>query len=151
MSTTAIRNLASLELFAGCRRAELARIDQLGCTLTLPPGRVLCTEGARGNEFFVMLEGDAEVRTPHRAVARLHRGAWFGEVALLKGEPRRATVTTMTDVTLLVFGLREFQALLHLAPCVRARLEGTTARLASGDIPTRSAWYQPLATSLGRA
>ena len=144
MPTTALRRLAALELFTDCRRADLARIDRLGVTLDLPAGRTLCRQGAAGEEFFVVLSGLVDVRTDSGTVARLHPGAWFGEVALLDGSPRRATVVTKTAVTVLVFGRREFKSLLAVVPGVRARLERTRTRLVDGMAPTRRPWYQPL-------
>jgi CRP-like cAMP-binding protein len=144
MTTATIRRLAALELFAGCRRAELARIDQLGTTLAVRPGRTFCGQGAPGYEFFVLLEGDVVVQTAAGTVALLHPGGWFGELALLDGEPRRATVTARTHVTVIVFEKREFKCMLEVAPSVRARIQRGAKRLARGDTPTRQAWYQPL-------
>lgn len=151
MRTTPIQRLAAVDLFADCRRSDLTRIDQLGCTLTLPGGRTLCTEGAEGNEFFVLVDGCAEVRTQQGTVALLHPGAWFGETALLGGGTRRATVTTLTEVIVVVFGKREFRALLDVEPNIRARLQGTTARVVDGEAPTQLPWYQPLNAFRGHA
>ncbi len=144
MTTATIRRISALELFAGCRRAELARIDQLGTIVTVRPGRTLCDEGAPGYEFFVLLEGDVVVRTAAGAVALLHAGGWFGEMALLDGEPRRATVTATTQVMVIVFDKREFNCMLEVVPSVRARLQNGANQLVHGDAPTREPWYQPL-------
>jgi CRP-like cAMP-binding protein len=144
MSTTTIRRIAGHELFGGCRRSELARIDQLGTTLSIPPGRALCEEGEPGLEFFVLLEGSVMVRTAAGTVALLRPGAWFGEAALLDGKPRRATVTTTTHVTVIVFEKREFHCLLAVAPCVGARVRRAANQIVNGYAPTRQPWYQPL-------
>ena len=148
MSKATIRRIAGLELFSDCRRAELAQIDQLGTTIDVPAGRTLCTEGARGHEFFVLLAGDVDVRTAAGTVAIVHAGGWFGELALLDGRPRRATVTATTDVRVTVFDRREFNCLLAVAPSVRTVIRRGAMRLVDGDTPTRQPWYQPLPRGL---
>lgn len=146
MSRTTIARLGAINLFAGCRRRSLAIIDRLGVTIDLPAGCALCAEGRSGTEFFVLLDGLVDVRTAAGTAAVLRPGAWFGETALLDHAPRRATVTARTPVTLIVFGKREFSALLTAAPNVRAQLEQTTAHIVSGRAPTRQPWYQPLSS-----
>jgi CRP-like cAMP-binding protein len=143
-ASASIRRLASLELFAGCRRKELARIDALTTTVDVPAGRVLCEEGTSGSEFFVLVAGRVEVRKAGDAAALLKPGAWFGETALLELTTRRATVIARTQATLLVFGRREFNGLLFIAPTVRRRLEATASRVVDGMAPSRQPWYQPL-------
>jgi CRP-like cAMP-binding protein len=127
MSKTTISRLRSLELFEGCTRAQLAKIDRLGITLGFAPGRALCVEGSPGAEFFVLVDGVADVRTSSGTVALLRSGAWFGEIALIDKVPRRATVTTRSESRVIVFGRREFNTLLAIAPHVRARLQRSAA------------------------
>jgi len=140
--------MAKLDLFDGCSRRLLAAIDQLGTTIDVKAGRVLCELGVLGVEFFVLLDGVVDVRTASSERVRLRPGAWFGEVALLDDGHRRATVTARSDATVLVFGKREFRALLRMAPPVRRRVELTTARIVSGIAPTSEAWYEPLPSVL---
>jgi CRP-like cAMP-binding protein len=144
MTSSCIARLKSLELFTGCSRTELAAIDRLGVTLDLPAGTTLCAEAHPGLEFFVLLDGLAEVRTISGTAAELRPGAWFGETALIDDSPRRATVTSRTPVTVLVFGRREFGTLRSVSPEVGERLERTTAQIISGSPPTDLEWYQPL-------
>ena len=144
MASSCIARLKSLELFTGCSRAELAAIDRLGVTLDLPAGITLCAEAHPGAEFFVLLAGLAEVHTTAGTAAELRPGAWFGETALIDDAPRRATVTSRTPVTVLVFGKREFGTLRAMNPEVGDRLERTTAQIVAGNPPTDAAWYQPL-------
>ena len=143
MSKSTLQRIRSLELFAGCRPAQLAKIDELGCWVRVGHGRVLCAEGAVGAEFFVLLEGLAEVHSSGGASALLRSGAWFGELALLDGGYRRATVTAVTDATVLVFDRREFTTLLSIAPEVRKRLLRASARMLAGKNPTTQTWYEP--------
>jgi CRP-like cAMP-binding protein len=144
MLSNPVKRLASLELFAGCTSRTLRNIDALSCTVDVPSGRDLCREGDFGEEFFVLLSGDVEVRRGDGRVALLHPGAWFGETALLMRERRHATVTTRTAATVLVFGKREFHALLALAPEVQTRLLETCRRVNTGCTPTRLPWYEAL-------
>jgi CRP-like cAMP-binding protein len=143
MLSSPVQRLASLELFAGCARRTLERIDTLGCTIDVQPGRVLCREGAIGEEFFVLLAGLVDVRRGSERVAFMHPGAWFGETALLTRQPRRVTVTTRSAATVLVFGKREFRALLALAPQAQELLQETARRVDGGGAPTRLLWYEP--------
>src|SRR4051794_34044838 len=105
-----IDRLARLDFFDGCPRRVLAAIDQVGTTVDVKAGRVLCELGALGLEFFVLVDGIVDVRTASGECFRLRPGAWFGEVALLDDGYRHATVTATTDATVLVFGRREFKA-----------------------------------------
>lgn len=144
MASYPIARLKSVELFNGCSRAQLAAIDRLGVTLDLTAGVTLCTEATRGAEFFVLLAGLVEVRTASGTAAVLRPGAWFGETALIDDALRRATVTSRTPVTVLVFGKREFTGLRVLNPRIGERLERTTEQVVSGKPPTELPWYQPL-------
>ena len=148
MSKTTISRLRTLDLFEGCSRAQLAKIDRLGITLAFAPGRALCVEGSPGAEFFVLLDGVVDVRTSSGTVALLRPGSWFGEIALIDKVARRATVTTRSKSLLLVFGRREFNTLLAIAPHVRARLQRSAAFFAAepGSIRVR-----PLATDPSEA
>jgi CRP-like cAMP-binding protein len=145
MRNAILRRLRAVELFAECKRADLAAIDRLGVTLDVDAGRTLCRYGDVRKEFFVLLAGLGEVSTPQGSLAALLPGAWFGETVFLRGGGRRATVMAAKPSTLLVFGPREFNTLLKTAPGVRARLEATAARVGDGQTPTVERWYQPLA------
>jgi CRP-like cAMP-binding protein len=132
VSKTPITRLRGVELFDGCTRAQLAKIDRLGNTLVVAPGRALCVEGSPGAEFFVLVDGVLEVRTWSGTVALLRPGSWFGEIALIDTVPRRATVTTRSESILIVFGRREFNTLLAIAPQIRERLQRSAAFFAAG-------------------
>src|SRR3954453_2367685 len=128
MSDVTIRRLQAIELFAGCRRSELRKIDQLLVTIDVKAGRTICREGARGAEFYVLLDGVAHLHTSSGEAFMLDAGTWFGERALLDNAQRNATVTTVTDATLLVFGRREFNTLCADFASVRVRLEQQVER-----------------------
>jgi CRP-like cAMP-binding protein len=127
MTKTTITRLRDLDLFEGCTRSQLARIDRLGITLDFEPNRPLCVEGSPGMEFFILVDGVVDARTSSGTVALMRAGSWFGEAALVDNAPRRATVTTRSDSRVIVYSRREFRALLAIAPRVRARLECSAA------------------------
>lgn len=137
-----MQRLSHLELFEGCRRSQLAKIDELGGMLVVPPEQTLCVEGTPGEEFFVLVDGLVDVRTSTGTYALLHSGAWFGEAALIDKASRRATVVTRTASMLIVFGRREFNCLLEIAPQVRTRLQLSASLVIDGAIPTRRQRYR---------
>jgi CRP/FNR family transcriptional regulator, cyclic AMP receptor protein len=121
-SDAKIERLGGIPLFAGARRRELERISSLCTEITMAEGRPLCREGESGQEFFVLEDGTVTVTVGGKEVATLGAGDFFGELALLDGGPRTATVTASTEVKVLVLDRREFQALLEEDPIVAVRL-----------------------------
>ena len=121
------QRLALLGPFAGCSDAELAEVVRRTCSCRVHPGDRLAVEGAAGHEFVVIVEGHADVSVAGELVARLGPGDCFGEVALLDGGARSATVTATTDMVLQVSDRRELQAVLASAPTVGQNLLRTLA------------------------
>jgi len=118
-------HLKALPIFGSASPRELDRIATLTTTLLIEPGRVLCTEGSVGREFFVIESGEAVVTAGGVELARLGPGSFFGEIALLGHELRTATVTTLTPMTVLVQTPNEFHELVELSPSIRAEVEAT--------------------------
>jgi CRP/FNR family transcriptional regulator, cyclic AMP receptor protein len=119
--------MARVPLFSRLSKKELARIATLADEIDLPSGKVLAAEGARGREFFVLLEGTADVRQDTRPLPALGPGDFFGEIALLDGRPRTATVRADGITRVLVLGHREFRALMDEFPNVREAVMGVIA------------------------
>jgi CRP-like cAMP-binding protein len=129
-----VDELAKVPLFSTCSKGELQAIGRATDELSLRAGRVLCEQGGRAREAFVIVDGEAEVRRNNRRVATLGPGDCVGEMALLDREPRTATVTASTDLQVLVIGAREFEALLAAAPSITHKLLGSLgARLRGLD------------------
>jgi CRP/FNR family cyclic AMP-dependent transcriptional regulator len=114
--------MAHVPLFSRCSKGELRRIAKLADEVDLRPGRVLTREGARGREFFVLLEGKAEVRSNTRLLPSLGPGDFLGEIALISDEPRTATVTAITPIHALVITDRAFRDLLRKAPAIQGKI-----------------------------
>jgi CRP-like cAMP-binding protein len=112
------RPLAGLELFNGCNDRELVRLQSLTTKIEFPPGRVLTRVGDRGREFFIISDGYADVRRDDQMIATLGPGSFFGEMALLDGGVRSATVTATTRLEVHVLSEREFRCLLSSSSTV---------------------------------
>jgi len=125
-----IELLKRVPLFARCSKRELEELASVADELVLPEGRNLTKEGASGKEFVVIVEGSADVRRKGRKVNSLRSGDFLGEIALVTGSPRTATVTTTTPVHLLVITAPAFRSLLRRMPSLQLKvLEALAARL----------------------
>jgi CRP-like cAMP-binding protein len=109
-------------LFSGCSQRELRQIAALADEIDFPEGRELIREGDRGREFFVVVEGTADVRRGGRRIDTLGPGDFAGEMALLTRTPRNATVKTTSPVRALVLAEREFRSLLDHSPQVQVKV-----------------------------
>ena len=122
--------LRGVPLFSGCSRRELEQVAAIADELELPAGRTLTREGAAGREFVVLVDGAATVSQAGKTIATLVGGEFAGEIALLTGRPRTATVTTTEPSRLLVITAANFRALLRDQPALQAKmLAAVTARL----------------------
>src|SRR2546430_6399076 len=104
--------IRKVPLFARCSRAELKEIAKLADEIDLAEGKEMTREGAPGREFFVLLEGTADVKKNSRKVNTLGPGDFFGEIALVSHEPRTATVIASSPIRALVITDRSFRRLL---------------------------------------
>ena len=105
--------LRQVPLFTGCSKRELSEISGLADELSLPAGTTLIEEGRQGHEFFVLVDGEVDVRRKGRKVTSLGGGSFFGEMALVSSKPRNATVTATTPVRVLVVHEQAFRRLLR--------------------------------------
>ena len=102
--------------------------------VTVETGKDIVTEGSTGHEFFMILDGEANVSRGGKKVAALSGGDYFGELSILDRSPRNATVTATTPMTLLVLGQREFSGVLDEVPGLAHKLLITMAhRVREGD------------------
>jgi CRP/FNR family transcriptional regulator, cyclic AMP receptor protein len=105
-------------LFAGASKGQLEEIAKIADEIDLPEGKVVIQEGDSGHEFFVLVEGTADVARSGKKVASLGAGDFFGEIALIAKTPRNATITTTSPVRALVITERSFKALLDHQPTI---------------------------------
>ena len=117
-------------LFSGLSKKELKAVARLMTPLTVPQGTVLTREGDPGREAMLISAGTARVERDGENVATLGPGELFGELALLTGAPRTATVTAETDVVVAALSRQEFASLLDASPKVAQKiLVGAVQRL----------------------
>ncbi|GAC1321395.1 MAG: hypothetical protein NVSMB12_21550 [Acidimicrobiales bacterium] len=124
-----IAGLRELVPLPGMSDAELGRVVDLLDDLAVPGGTVLMREGRPGQDCFVIADGEAAVVVEGRAITTLGPGAFIGEMALLSGKPRSATVTAMTPMRLLTIPVNAFVALLADSEVARFLLDTMAARL----------------------
>jgi CRP/FNR family transcriptional regulator, cyclic AMP receptor protein len=115
--------IRTIPLFAECSPQEVAEVASVADEIDLREGRVLATESAIGQEFVVMVEGTAEVRRGDELINTLGPGEFVGEIALVTGEPRTASVVATSPVHALVIEGHAFHRLLADAPGIRAKVE----------------------------
>ncbi len=128
------QQLARVPLFAGLDKKHLSQISSLVTQIEVGEGKELTREGEHGNEFIIILEGEAEVRVGGEVIATRGPGDYFGEIALVANRPRTATVVAMTPMKIEVIGRREFQTMLHDNPGIATELLGVAAdRIAEHD------------------
>jgi CRP-like cAMP-binding protein len=114
--------LRPVDLFSKCSKGALKSVARHAETVRLQPGETLTRQGDVGDAFYVILDGRAAVDIDGRPVNDLGPGDWFGELALLDGRPRSATVTSTTDLEVAVLGVRMFRTLLREFPDLAAQL-----------------------------
>jgi CRP/FNR family transcriptional regulator, cyclic AMP receptor protein len=105
--------LAGVRLFSRCSDRQRRTIARHAQIVDVPTGMDLIRQGEDGDALFVILSGDAVVVVDGVEVTRVGDGAHFGELALLDGGPRTATVTAVTDVRAAVIGIRMFRTMLR--------------------------------------
>jgi CRP/FNR family cyclic AMP-dependent transcriptional regulator len=127
--------LKKVPLFAQCSRKELEEIGKIADEIDFPAGKELTHEGNRGREFFVLLEGTAEVTKGKRKVRQLSGGDFFGEIALVSDVPRTATVTTASPARALVITDRSFKRLLERSPTIQLKVLRALAERIEPAVP----------------
>ena len=123
--------IRQVPLFSRCSRAELKEIAKLADEIDLRQGKEMTREGAPGREFFVLLDGTADVRKKGRKINTLGAGDFFGEISLVSRQPRTATVTATSPVRALVVTDYSFRHLLDESPQIKTKvMEAMAERLA---------------------
>jgi CRP-like cAMP-binding protein len=126
--------LARVPLFKGCSKDELKLLDRATTRADYPAGHVLCKEGAIGRELIILLDGQAVVERDGTQITVLGPGDFIGEMSLLDGGPRSATVTSLSAVSTLILLPHEFWQVIDEVPPMAHRLLSTLAtRLRAAD------------------
>ena len=129
-----IELLGQMPLFSQCSKRELGQVAALTVPAEIKNGAVLTRQGASGDLAYVIARGRAEVNRNGRTLAMLGPGDVVGELSLIDGEPRSATVRARTDLSVLEIDGRDLRRLLKRAPSVmRKLLEALSQRLRDTD------------------
>ena len=125
---TKVVSLKRSPLFEGLARKQLVQLARLTDDLEVPAGTVLSREGKRGHEFFVIIDGEAEVTRGGKSLATIGSGDFFGEIALLEHVVRTATVTARTPLRFFVVSDRAFTSVLDTDPSIERKVLRALAR-----------------------
>ena len=120
----------SLPIFAGCTEDELEEIDRLADEVHVEQGRTIIRQGDLGQEFAVIVDGEADVVKDGDVVASIGPGAYFGEVALLDAVPRTASIGASTPSSMTCPAWP--------GPCCGARPSGWPSSRTNASICARS-------------
>lgn len=131
--------LKKVPLFSELNRRHLDLVARHTDQVRIGADRVLARQGEHGLEFMLIVDGDARVEVDGNTIARLGAGQFFGEMSIIDGRPRTATVIAETPVELLVIHRRVFGHLLDTIPGLQKkvllslcnRLRETDVKLAS--------------------
>jgi CRP/FNR family transcriptional regulator, cyclic AMP receptor protein len=110
-----IELLRSVWLFSACTDDELARIAALSRPQEIAEGTEVTRQGDEGLEFYVIVEGDANAAVDGDVVGSIGAGGFFGEMALIDGGERVATVVATSPMKVLVLDRHDFNEMLSIA------------------------------------
>ena len=129
-----IELIKRVPLFEDCSKAELRQIAETADEVDVPAGALLTKEGASGKEFVVIIDGAAEVRRRGRKINELGSGDFLGEIALISGAPRTATVKTTEPTRALVLTAQAFRSLMRRVPSIQLKVLAALARRIPDDL-----------------
>ncbi len=114
--------LSQMELFRGLTKADLKKVRQLMTPTTIKAGKQFITEGDPGRQAFLVLSGRATVRRGSKILTTVGPGDFLGEMSVLTGDHRTASVTAETELEVEVLNRREFSSLLDDQPKIAKKL-----------------------------
>ena len=126
--------LREVPLFSGLNNKELAEVARHADEVQAEEGETIANQGELGNEMFVIVDGSVTVRRDGTDISTRGPGDFIGEMSLLDGQPRSASVITTKDSVLLVMHRSEFSQLLDDVPgLARKILAGLSQRIREAD------------------
>ncbi|MDW3177618.1 MAG: cyclic nucleotide-binding domain-containing protein [Acidimicrobiia bacterium] len=103
-----VEELGKVPLFANASKKQLKTLANAGKVLTWPEGKVGVVQGSSAAAFFLILSGSVEVTRDGKPLARLNDNDYFGEAAMLTGNPRNAQVAATSETVLFALGRTAF-------------------------------------------
>jgi CRP/FNR family transcriptional regulator, cyclic AMP receptor protein len=123
-----IERLREIPIFEGCTQRQLRHVAKIARVFDVAASTILARAGEPGDEFFLIIDGSVRVEVSSEEFVLLHPGEFFGEMSILDGGPRSATVTADTPVRLLVISRRQFSTLLMDVPGLTQNLLATLSK-----------------------
>ncbi len=123
-----IERLKEVPVFGGCSQRQLRSVAKIARVFDVVAGTVLARAGEPGDEFFLIIDGTARAEVSAEKHVPLRPGEFFGEMSILDGGPRSATVVADTAVRLLVISRRHFSMLLKDVPGLTEALLATLSK-----------------------
>jgi CRP/FNR family transcriptional regulator, cyclic AMP receptor protein len=123
-----IERLKEVPIFEECSQRQLRSVAKIARVFDVASNTVLARAGEPGDEFFLIIDGTARVEVSPEKQVLLHPGEFFGEMSILDGGPRSATVTANTPIRLLVISRRHFSMLVKDVPGLTQTLLVTLSR-----------------------
>jgi CRP-like cAMP-binding protein len=121
--------LATVPIFEGLSKKQLKVIAKSSEVVDYMAGHSIVKEGDLGDSFFVVLHGQAKVTTGGKTINRLMPGDHFGEISLLDGDPRTATVTSETPMKMMMLERKDFIKAVSNDPEMSLAMMRTLARM----------------------
>lgn len=113
MSTALEDALAAVDIFAGLSRRQIKKLVEAGKEVRSSSEKVIAAEGLGALAFHIILEGTAEVTRAGNSLRELGPGNYFGEISMIDGKPRSATVSATSEVTTFVIPHGQFADLVQ--------------------------------------
>ena len=120
--------LAQVPLFAGLGRRHLRQLAEHADVMSFRERETIVQTGQPGGTFYVILQGAAKVTRGTKTLGRLEPGDFFGEISLLDGGPRTATVMAETPLVAIRVFRRSFDKVVAQEPTVAAKILAVVAR-----------------------
>lgn len=123
-----IERLKEVPVFEACSHRQLRSVARVARVFDVAADTVLARAGEPGDEFFLIIDGTARAEVSAEKRVLLHPGEFFGEMSILDGGPRSATVVADTPLRLLVISRRHFSVLLKDVPGLTQTLLATLSK-----------------------
>ena len=112
--TTRLPLLRPVPIFRGLSKAHLFDVARKAAEVTHPPGTTVVRQGEPGDTLCIVTQGSLDVYQNDSFVAHLKPGDYFGEISLIDGGPRSATVVAVEEVELLTLSSADFDSMLEI-------------------------------------
>jgi CRP-like cAMP-binding protein len=121
--------LRPVPIFRGLSKQALLQVARRATEQTYPAGSVVVQQGEPGDTLCIVTQGTVEVVRDEHAVTRMTAGDYFGEISLIDGGPRSATVVAVDDVSVLVISGADFAGLLADPYVAQATIRNLATRV----------------------